>query len=186
MAFCESHDESAVSVNDGMTADLKWFKRFLKKYSRKSFIKTTEPAFIIEADACPSGGGATDFHHFIAYEFPARMKDMHISVLEAVNCLVACRAFFTKEKHSKTILLKCDNVAAMESFARGAARDKFLATISRAMWYCMARADIQPIYQYTPGKLMVIPDALSRIAISSTANEAHSIQIVPSNCPPAF
>lgn len=166
-ALRDSHNETVVFVNQGMAADLRWFKRFLKKYNGISVMKDTAPEFTIEADACLTGGGATDFNHYLAYEFPPNMTDMHISILEAVNCLAACRSFMTKEKHSKTVLIKCDNIAAMESFTRGSARDNFLAAISRAMWYCIARADIRPIYQYTPGELMFIPDALSRMHTST-------------------
>lgn len=80
-----------------------------------------------------------------------------------------CPRFYINDmwnSQSKTVLLKCDNVAAIESFSRGAARDTYPAAISRAMWYCLARADVNPIYQYTPGHLMSIPDALSRMHIS--------------------
>lgn len=129
-------------------------------------LKPTEPQFIIEADACLIGGGATDFHSYIAYEFPRNCQSFNISVLEALNCLVACRLFITKEKHSSTVMIRCDNLATIQSFSRGAPKDKYLAAITRALWYCLAHADIDPIYTYVPGEQMTIPDALSRMSIS--------------------
>lgn len=112
------------------------------------------------------GGGATDSKSYIAYTFPQKCEQFHISILESLNCLVACRALLTKEKHSSVVLIKCDNSATIECFSRGTARDPYMAAISRAMWYVMARADITPIYVHMPGELMTTADALSRMAIS--------------------
>lgn len=171
MTLRAAHESQKVTVSSRMRADLKWFKRFLKKYNGKSIMKSNTPKFTIEADACLVGGGATDFNEYIAYQFPEKTSVFHISILEALNCLAACRAFLTSEKHSSTVLIKCDNVAAMESLSKGTARDNFLAAISRAAWYCMARADVKPIYKYTPGQLLTIPDALSRMSISPAQHE---------------
>lgn len=129
-------------------------------------MKTPKPAFIIEADACLVGAGATDFRNYIAYDFPPAYQAYNISVLEAINCLVACRMFLTKEKHASVVKLKCDNLATIQTFARGAPRDRYMAAIARALWYCLARADVTPVYEHTPGLLMTIPDTLSRMSIS--------------------
>lgn len=64
------------------------------------------------------------------------------------------------------VLLKCDNIATIDCFTRGTARDSYMAAISRAMWYVMARADITPIYVHIPGEQMTSTDALSRMAFS--------------------
>lgn len=92
----------------------------------------------------------------------------HISIVEALNCLVACRNFLTAEKHSTVVKIRCDNMASIDTFARGAPRDRYMAAIARAMWYSLARADITPIYEYTPGFLMTIPDTLSRMSVSKS------------------
>lgn len=165
-ALRSAHGQPLVEMDDGMVQDLMWFKRFLHKFNGKSMMRPAEPSFTIEADACMIGAGATDFVHYLAYDFPPRCSGFHISILEALNCLVACRNFLTKEKHSSVVRLRCDNLPTIESFSRGTAQDKYLAAISRAMWYCMARADVAPVYEYTPGVLMTIPDALSRMSLS--------------------
>lgn len=134
-------------------------------------MRPPEPAFIIEADACPTGAGATDFVSYIAYDFPPAFNVFNISVLEALNCLVACRMFVMKEKHASVIKVKCDNIAAIQSFERGAPRDRYLAAITRALWYCLARADVTPVYEYTPGLSMTIPDALSPMSTSQVYAE---------------
>lgn len=141
-------------------------QRFLKKFNGSSMMKPSEPQFTIDADACPTGGGATDYHSYIAYDFPEKLSTMNISVLEALNCLVACRVFLTREKHSSTVRLRCDNMATIETFAKGSPRDKFLAAIARALWFCLACADVSPIFEHVPGHDMVIPDALSRMSVS--------------------
>lgn len=161
-----SHNETMVSIDPGFLSDLTWFKRFLKKFNGRSMMKTSQPMYTIEADACLQGGGATDYSSYIAYLFPEKCSRFHISILEALNCLVACRALLTKEKHSSVVLIKCDNIATIECFNRGTARDPFMAAISRAMWYVLARADITPIYRHTPGEQMTAADALSRMHFS--------------------
>lgn len=161
-----SHNANPVVINDSMLQDLRWFRKFLRKFNGRSMMKTPDPAFVIEADACLVGAGATDFISYIAYDFPPAFAAYNISVLEALNCLVACRMFLTREKHASVVKIKCDNLATIHTFERGAPRDKYLAAIARALWYCLARADVAPVYEYTPGLLMTIPDTLSRISIS--------------------
>lgn len=168
MALRQSHLVEMVQVDEGLNKDLQWFVKFLNKFNGRSMMKPKTPQFVIEADACLKGGGATDFKSYIAYTFPLKCERFHISILEALNCLVACRALITKEKHSSVILIKCDNQATIECLSKGTARDPYMAAISRAMWYVMARADVTPAYRYTPGELMTIPDALSRRTISAT------------------
>lgn len=60
------------------------------------------------------------------------------------------------------------SVVTIHTFATGAPRDRYLAAIVRALWYCMARADVTPVYEHTPGVLMTIWDTLSRMSISES------------------
>lgn len=43
-------------------------------------------------------------------------------------------------------------MATIETFMKGFPRDRYLATIARALWYYLARADVTPIYQHVPGQ----------------------------------
>lgn len=162
----QHHESASIPITQGIIQDLEWFRKFLRKFNGKSMMRPSTPTYTIEADACLDGAGATDFSSYIAYRFPEACSTFHISILEALNCLVACRILLTKEKHSSVVKIKCDNLPTIESFSRGAAKDRYLAAISRAIWYCMARADVTPIYEYTPGELMTIPDSLSRMSLS--------------------
>lgn len=102
-ALRDAHHQDYVVVGEGFRQDLMWFQKFLKKFNGVSMMRPSHPQHIIDADACPVGGGATDYEGYIAYSFPENCSKFNISVLEALNCLVACRAFVTKEKHSSTI-----------------------------------------------------------------------------------
>lgn len=99
-AHRDAHKQDHVVVGEGFRQDLIWFQKFLRKFNGVSMIKPSEPQYIINADACPVGGGATDYEGYIAYNFPENCFHFNISVLEALNCLVACRTLVTKEKHS--------------------------------------------------------------------------------------
>lgn len=57
-------------------------------------------------------------------------------------------------------------MATIETFMKGSPCDKYLAGI--ALWYCLACADVTPVYEHVPGLDMVIPDALSRMSISKS------------------
>lgn len=175
LALRQSHLADVVPVGHRLDKDLQWFRKFLKKFNGHSMMKPKDPKFTIEADACLKGGGATDFQNYIAYTFPEKCQRFHISILEALNCLAACRALITKEKHSSVVLIKCDNQATVECLARGTAHDPYMAAIARAM----ARADVTPIYQHVPGELMNVPDVLSRIALSDT-HRAIAVDIIQS------
>lgn len=161
----QAHDQHTIQVAP-MRPDLHWFIVFLTKYNGRSFMKPPNPTKVICADSCLTGGGATDMVRCYTLEYSRAIADSHhISTLEALNCLVACRTLLSsKDKHT-TVELKCDNNATIEAMAHGRARDPVLAAICRAMWYYLARLDIRMVFTHVPGIHMGLADALSRAHI---------------------
>lgn len=163
----ESHAKKYVTLSEGALKDLEWFIRYMGRCNGRSMMKQSQPSWQIEADACPTGGGATDFTSYIAYTWPAKITESyHISILEALNCLVALRLFVTKEKYHTVVQLKCDNMPAIQVFTNGGARDPYLGAIVRAVWKVVTKADLSVIYTHCPGITMDIPDSLSRMYIN--------------------
>lgn len=151
-------------------------------------MKSAVPAKVILADSCLTGGGATDMTRCYSLVYTTAIASTHhISTLEALNCLVACRTLISANDRHATIELKCDNRASIDAMALGRARDPVLAAICRAIWYLAARMDVNMVYTYTPGDQMSIPDALSRAHLTNAdarrAREVistHSLkQVVP-------
>lgn len=170
----------------GMRADLHWFLVFLARYNGRSMMKPSDPQKVILADSCLSGGGATDMVRAYSFEYThAIASSHHITTLEALNCLVACRTLISAKDRHSTIELMCDNRATIDAMAFGRAKDPVLAAICRAMWYLMAQMDIRLVFTHVPGERMGIPDALSRAHLSQlhqeraqTIIETHQLAIV--------
>lgn len=163
----DNHDKKYMELTEDAKNDLEWFIRFLPKFNGKSMMKSGDPTWTILADACPTGGGATDYSKYIAYTFPLRIKETyHISILEALNCLVALRVFLNKDRHHTVVEIKCDNMPAVQVLNSGRAKDKYLAAIVRATWKVIAKADVTLIATHVPGTNMEIPDSLSRYYIN--------------------
>lgn len=153
-ALRAAHHQDQVEVGL-MKPDLHWVAQFLRKYNGRSIMKPTAPSKIIMADSCLTGGGGTDMTR--AYELAH-----HISTLEAINCLVALRTLLNAADRNTTVELQCDSESAVAAFAFGRARDPVLLAVCRAAWYLAASMNIHIVFTHIPGRLMDIPDALSR------------------------
>lgn len=168
----DHHGEKYFALSPQAIKDLQWFTKFLAKYNGRSIMKPGTPEWVIEADACPSGGGATDFSFYTSYPFPQKISSTyHISILECLNCLVSLRIFVTKERHHTTLELRCDNMPTIMVLSRGGAKDPHLAAIVRAVWLVVAKADIKIIYKHVPGVNMEIPDTFSRAYLEDKYKE---------------
>lgn len=153
---------SDIPITDHTRTDIRWFATYLRRYNGISMMKAGPPKFVIVADACAAGGGASDYASYIAYSFPSGIADTyHISILEALNCLVALRILITSEKHHSVVEVKCDNSATVQVITRGGQRDKYLAAIARAIWYVAARTDVKLVFTHVPGERMQLADSLS-------------------------
>lgn len=82
----DNYQAHVVPVDTRLTADLKWFSRFLPKYNGASVIKPPQPSKVILADSCLTAGGATDYSRFYEFVFSQKVAEAYyITVLEAIN-----------------------------------------------------------------------------------------------------
>ena len=173
LAYLRAHPAGHTPISQGTRADVRWFTEFLPTYKGKSTIPHPEPAFVIEADSCLVGGGAIANAQCYAYEYPQEMThSMHISQLEAVNCLAAVRTFFHKEHSGATIRINCDNSAAVCIYSTGRGRDCIILACARAMWRHAADTDTNLLFVHIPGEQMGAADTLSRAYLSEARAEA--------------
>lgn len=110
---------NTVKVDARLTRDLEWFVEFLAHFNGRSLIVDANPTITIEADSCLSGGGAWMDAHCYAIEYPASVsQSMHITQLEAYNCLIAARVFLWDHR-DVCVRLVCDNKGAVSSLTSG-------------------------------------------------------------------
>lgn len=185
----DSYQSPTIQVSAHLKADLKWFNKFLMAYNGRSLLKPQTASKRILADSCLTAGGATDFHSYYEFVYPPKVAAAyHISVLEALNCLIALRLFLTDADNHTTVQLYCDNSATVQILTTGRARDPVMAAIARAVWYIIASRDIYLIATHVPGQDMFIPDALSRahtsaayrLAADRIIEDLSLVRIVPS------
>lgn len=81
-----------VLVDRHYRADLRWFIEFLPDFNGRALILDHQPSAIIDADSSLVGGGAYMNQMCYAYCYlPDIARNLHISQLEALNCLIAAR-----------------------------------------------------------------------------------------------
>lgn len=156
-----------IRVDDRLKADLAWFIKFMKYYNGRSLIVEESPALLIEADSCLSGRGARMDQWCYAVQYPPEISEkMHISQLEALNCIVAARVFLRNESNI-CVRIVCDNLGAITSLATGKGRDPVITAICRAFWFFSAVRNIRFVFTHAPGHTMEVADALSRRHLSA-------------------
>lgn len=158
------HNSTRVSHELGK--DLDWFEGFLAQYNGRSMILPPEPVAQIEADSCLIGGGARLGTYCYAVKYPREIaSSMHISQMEALNCLISARVLLRGWK-DVCIELICDNQGATSCLASGKGRDPIILAISRAFWFISAKYNIRFWFSHMPGEMMTVADPLSRMFLS--------------------
>lgn len=181
-----------IIMSDQVKRDLYWFKCFLKEYNGRLLIVGESPSITIEADSCLSGGGAWTGARCYSYVYPDEIqRDMHISQLEAYNCLIAARVFL-RDAAGVCVQIVCDNESAISCLSTGRGRDPIIMSVCRAFWYFAARRDIRFVFTHAPGTSMAIADALSRSHLSDSAyglacdlatrNRLRFVDVHPEDC----
>lgn len=112
-----------------------------------------------------------------SYVYPPEIAtEMHISQLEALNCLIAAR-HFANDIRDECIQILCDNEPAVCSLSSGKGRDTTLLAICRAFWYFAAARNIKFIFSHIPESEMDTADALSRAHLSK-GDEEKALRII--------
>lgn len=157
-----TYPRTHIPISKQVKADLDWFHTFLADYNGKSMITTYHASNIISADACASGFGAFDHTTAYSIKITTNMAKYSSTQLECINCLLAIRTFISKKDRGTTIVLRCDNMPSVFSYAHGRAKDVVLAACARAAWHHIEQCGARVVYQHMPGVEMEIADALSR------------------------
>ena len=170
----QAPDSGHIKLDTEFKKDLKWFHIFLPQYNGISMMSL--PALPsdkeIYLDSCLTGcGGICGLEYYHA-EYPQHIldKDHHISRLEILNIMLACKLFH-KSWSKQTVTIFCDNAAAVYLLQTGRCKDEFMMACARNIWMWAAIYDFKIIPKHRPGVLMQTADALSRIHLSGLFRE---------------
>ncbi len=154
---------------------LLYFRKFLTSYYGLNMIALPElqSDCEISLDACLSGcGGICIIHKVKLYYhdvFPVAIldKDHHISRLELLNIMLACKLFY-KYWSNKTVRISCDNSFAVAVLCTGKSQNSFMMACTREIWLWAANYEFLLIPENVPvsDNRILIPDGLSRIHLS--------------------
>ncbi|MCP4256581.1 MAG: hypothetical protein GY774_03530, partial [Planctomycetes bacterium] len=138
-------DHDTLQITEEFRLDLKWVKRFLRKFNGVHII-TPAPTFpsSIIVDSCLSGAGGHLGGLWFRYEFPNSIMDKgySISILEMINLMVAVK-IFSPHLHGHVVDVYCDNLATVNVLQGGKGKCEEMLACAREIWFCSALKDIQ-------------------------------------------
>lgn len=160
--------DDRVYITPAVRADLKWFNTYFERYNASAIIPQTDITLTIEADASLLGGGAwTSDGRYYSFAFPPNLARGHnICQLEAINYMIALRAFAARLPPGSRIEFHGDNEGAISALSSGKVCDLVLASVARAIWFHAAARQLDVLFTHKPGHLISGADALSRAPTS--------------------
>lgn len=171
-----------VYISPGVRADLQWFLTYFSKFNAASIIPNNRVDLTIEADSSLVSGGAwANRSYYYIYTYTPRMiAAYNICQLEAINYLMAIRAFTNHSPPGTRIELIGDNEGAINGISSGRAADAILASVARALWFHAASRQLHVTFTHRPGHEIPGADILSRAAVSR-ADRARARDFIKTN-----
>ena len=176
-------ERGSITLDKEFKMDIKWFSQFLPCYNGVSMMHQPriQADKTVHLDSCLSGVGAICHKHYYHARFPSFIVEgnHHISQLELLNILVACKAFHTMWAHH-TVEVHCDNEAAVSILNSGRCKDLFMLSCARQIWMYSATYEFTIVPIHESATNMTLPDALSRYHLHDKyVKECHSLQKDP-------
>ena len=148
-----STNTGRVSLNQEFKADLNWFTQFCAEWNGIGVIPPREPHKVLLVDACLSGIGGTDGEY--AYGIQIVHKEdgaKNITELEALVVVVAAHTLLSPADRGTHVKIKSDNLAAVNVFRSGKAKNRVLQECARALWMVQAILGVELTYDHIPGR----------------------------------
>ena len=154
-----------VRVTQELREDVSFFAELMPRFNGvtvldKSLVPCSDK---LEVDSCLSGCGGICSGEFYSRTFPNAVlnAEHHISHLEMLNLVVACRVW-SHIWSGKKIQIYCDNMQTCIALQNGRSHDRFMQACLRAVFLLTAEHDIEILVCHRPGVQMACADALSR------------------------
>ena len=97
-----------IPISEDTRKDLNWFRRYAEKSNGVHLIPTERPYWKIECDSCLQMGGAWSEAEYYRVPYPKPYLGMHITLLEALNVVIAMKHLTPPEPKGYEIHIVCD------------------------------------------------------------------------------
>ena len=166
-------DNRSIALDSEAQADITWINQFLSHYNGVQLIHSAPSLGIpVVLDSCLTGAGG----HFgkLAFHtpYPPHITDMnlHITQLEMINIMAAVR-LWAHLWSGHSLLILCDNAAAVSVLQTGRGRDPTLLHCAHIIWSYSAAYDFRITVEHIPGTDNGLADSLSRYHTHPTHKE---------------
>jgi hypothetical protein len=170
------YQTSIGKLEASLLADIEWWIKFAPLFNGVSVIIDDTPlslAFLnlifytdSSGHACAGVWNDEWFSYQFTGEDKIQLPFIHHRELYAIVCL--CRTW-KQALTGKTILVYCDNSAAVEAINSGRCIDKIMMKLIRELFYVCALSSFQVRAIHIPGVHNVLADALSRDSLRHKA-----------------
>lgn len=158
-------DRLWTTVTKQAALDIRWFLHFARASNGISIFSTPEPGWVIECDACLTGGGGNTATQCYIWQYNENHHQRFGAIhrLEAINLVVAFKTLVpTPMNKGLHVQIYTDNMASAYALMSGKTQDETLAACARQLWLEAACQDITFSIHHKPGAELELSDALSR------------------------
>ena len=175
-----------VHVTSSVKKDLQIWLIFLQKFNGIHIFIPQQPllptAINLYTDSCPRGFGGTYKTKYFYGQFPSNWRDFNIAVLELYPIFLALQ-LYASELANHHIVLYTDNQAVSDILNTKTTRHIQLLHLLRKIVLHALQFNIVISSKHIPGKLNILPDALSRNSHTKLLLQNHNMEEHPTPIP---
>ena len=145
--------------------DMEWWSEFLVHFNGKRDFLDNRPVTSLYTDACSYGIGAWYEDDWIYSHLPVDYswaKPLHINYKEAL-CVVLAAFQWGASWKNKTVIVRCDNTAAVGMLNKGTTKHPLMMTLLRRLFWLSATYNFRLKVYHIPGLTNVVADNVSRL-----------------------
>ena len=175
-----------IHINKSMKEDLHLWIKFLGDFNGITLflppVPTTSNQLNLHTDSCPQGFGGTFKSKYFFGHFPPLWQQLNICVLELFPILLALK-LYTAEMANKNIIIYSDNKAVVDVLNNKTTKQPQMLSLLRVLVLHCLQHNILISSKHIPGKLNILPDALSRSIHTSSMLQEMSMDLLPTTIP---
>ncbi len=154
-----------IRLNKQAKSDIMWWHCFIEQWNGLSMMtddRKSHPDICLMSDASGSWGcGAFVHSSWFQLKLPESFQGLHITIKELLPIVMAA-AIWGEQWQNKSVLCRCDNLAAVHIINSGTSSDAHALALLRCLHFVTAKFNIILSAVHLPGVDNVLADALSR------------------------